>query len=38
MVENQKGKNMKFLMSDNRGEYASTEFKVFLTVKASNTS
>ena len=30
-MENQKGRNVKFLRSDNGGEYTSSEFKEYLT-------
>ena len=30
MVEKKKGRKVKFLKSDNRGEYTSAEFKVYL--------
>ena len=33
MVENQKGRKVKVLRSDNRGEYTTTEFKVYLIDK-----
>jgi len=33
MVENQKGRKVKVLRSDNRGEYIFTEFKAYLADK-----
>ena len=33
MVENQKGRKVKVLRPDNRGEYISTEFKAYLADK-----
>ena len=38
MIKDQKGRKVKVLRSDNEGEYTSAEFKVYLEVKASNTS
>jgi len=33
MVENQKGRNVEVLRSDNVGDYTSTEFKAYLAGK-----
>jgi len=33
MMENQKGRKVKVLMSDNGGEYTSTKFKAYLVDK-----
>ena len=38
IVENQEGRKLNVLRSDNGGDYTSTEFKAYLIGEASNTS